>query len=144
MNPKFSNFNFDKWLSHFIEILYLIDSRNKDFMEHETPSEIKKDKFFHQDHGNFDEYSEDLADSYLIDITKFNCFMKFLMAEDRTHKELFSYLVSLQFPSIKNSDHIYTVLSLQKSYRTSSGILFTPSIFSHIERLINFISNNDN
>lgn len=144
MNPTFLNFNFDKWLPHFVQVLYMIDSRNDDFMEHETPCEIKKDKFFNQDHGNFDEYSEDLADSYLNDITKFNCFMKFLMAGNRNRKDITLSLLTLQFPNVKNLEHIYTVINSEKSYRTINGILFTPSILAHVDTFINNISSDNN
>lgn len=144
MNPMFSNFNFDKWLLHFVQVLYMIDSRNGDFMAHESPCEIKKDKFFNQDHGNFDEYSEDLADSYLNDITKFNCFMKWAMSGNRNRKDFILFLLALQFPNIKNLEHIYNILNIKKSYRTSDGVLFTPSILSHVDTFINNISSDNN
>jgi hypothetical protein len=140
MNPKFPNFNFDTWLGWFVQTLYMVDSRNKDFMEHEYPIEEKKEKFFNQEHDCLDEFREDFCENYLEDITRFNCFMKYIMQEDRTLKELIIFLLKMAFPRTHSHERITAAILIGKSYNINydnirNGVLFTPVIATYVLHL---------
>lgn len=140
MNPKFPTFNFDTWLGWFVQTLFMIDSRNKDFMEHEYPIEDKKEKFFNQEHDYLDEFSEDFCENYLEDITRFNCFMKYIMQEDRTLKELIIFLLKMAFPRTNSHERITAAILIGKSYNINydnirNGVLFTPVIATYVLHL---------
>lgn len=125
MNSKFPDFDFDKWLNHFVEMLYTIDSRNTDNMEHECPVDIQKEKFLTQEHIFYDDFGVDFCANYLENITRFNCFMRYIMQEDRTFKDLIIFILRIIVPASKTHEDIARAILRGKSYRTVNDMLFT-------------------
>ena len=140
MNPKFPNFNFDEWLAHFIKLLDLVDPDNA--LLHEYPLEIEKEKFFNQDHTQYDDFSEDFCANYLSHITQFNCFMQYVMLNDRTFDEIVIFLLKLVFPHTPSQLNILYALKIGKFYKVQyqgrrNGVTFAPEILIHISKFLN-------